>query len=217
MITQRDRRIFRRLARDIYNACGDTDLRTSYQQMFETDYATDWLRKDIAKVFEKYRDKNLSEEARQSLEHHEKTTLSSLPAYVQKRKQELGYDKNAKPRKPGKLINPFTVITGAGILAPVGIEIYCAVTGDPTPRETVYTWISKLVNDSGLFGEDKMMPPHYFTPAYKQFLTNELAGFLAGSGIGFVSDEIAKPITKKIRLRKQYKPLHRQVKQELGL
>lgn len=215
MITQRDKRIFRSLAKDIYRACGDTDLRMSYQQMFEADYAADWLEKDIIKVFEEYRDKNLSEEARQSLEHHEKTTIASLPAYVQKRKLELGYGKLTKTPEQGKFLNTFTVITGLGLLAPVGIEIYCALSRDPAPRDAVYSWVSHVAERMPLVRGDAI--PKHFTSPFKKFLTNELAGFVSGSFIGLIADETAKPLSKKIRRWKQYKPLHRQVKQQLGL
>lgn len=222
MITQSERRIFRNLARDVYRECGKTDLRAGYQPLFEADYTVEWLRKGIKGVFAEYRnEKRLPEEAQMSLEHHEKAFLDSIPGYVEKRKAELGYktreDDGKKPRKPPKLRKIFTpprVGVGIGILVPAGIEIYSAVTGDSAPKDALYSGIRSVVNK---LLRTRDLPPPYLISPFKKFLVNGFSGFVSGTVAGIIAEEVAMPISRKRRRWKQYKLLHNQIKQQLGI
>ncbi|MCK4336257.1 MAG: hypothetical protein KAW40_06065 [Candidatus Aenigmarchaeota archaeon] len=223
MISSRDKSILRRLAKNIYRACGKIDLQTTYHPCFDKDYAVEWLQKDIKKVFGKYHNKKrLSEEAKSLLETHEKKILNSIPSYVEQKKKELGYsphgkqeEETKKPSKFGKIFNPFTIPIAIGLLAPVGIEVYCAISGDPTPRNAFYSGVINVLDKLPYVEVDPLS--NYYAQPLTKFLTNETAVLVPSVTVGFIADEIAKPVSEKRRRWKQYKPLHRQVKQQLGI
>lgn len=223
MITPGDRRILGNLAKDVYRKCGKTDLRAGYQPLFEADYAVEWLQKDIRKVFDEYqKEKRLSEEARMSLKTHEKAVLDSIPGYVEQRKRELGYktreDDGKKPKKPPRsalIFDPFYACGIIGLLAPSVLELYSAVTGDPAPKDALYSGVRSVVNKLPfVMGE---LPHPYLASPLEKSMANYLAGLFSGVTAGFVLDNGLKFISTKKRRWKQYKPLHRQVKQQLGI
>ncbi len=222
MITPGDRRILGNLAKDVYRKCGKTDLRAGYQPLFEADYTVGWLQKDIRRVFDEYqKEKRLSEEARMSLKTHEKAVLDSIPGYVEQRKEELGYktreDDGKNPKKPSKLkkiFTPLRVSVGIGILVPSAIELYSAVTRDPAPKDALYSGVRSIANKLSWIRD---LPHPYFTSPFSKFLVNEISGFVSGTAAGIIAEEVAIPIFTKRKRWKQYKPLHKQIKQQLGV
>jgi|GEM_PF-2632967 len=194
--------VFKGLTDDVYSACRFYDfnkLRTpNYEKTF-----VNGLKKMIGGVFDKYindKGNGLSEANRRNLEGVRQMTVNYIPSFVTTRKGELNIKERRKP--PSKLRKFFgePMNRGAVIGALIGASIpalaegYSAITGDQTLREIMYD-------------------PEY--PKWGLLLGHEVGGFAIGMMGGLFSDIGLTYISRKKRVKKQYKPLINNLKERL--